>query len=61
MGKARAIILVSHGLAVVQEMATRVLWLDHGQKMQIGDPETVINAYTEFVNAPQTAAVMDEQ
>ena len=29
---ARAIILVSHGLAVVQEMATRVLWLTMARK-----------------------------
>jgi len=61
MSKARAIILVSHGLAVVQEMATRVLWLDHGKKMQIGEPEEVVKAYTEFVNAGTSAMVMDEQ
>ena len=61
MSKARAIILVSHGLAVVQEMATRVLWLDHGKKMQIGEPEEVVKAYTDFVNAGTSAMVMDEQ
>ncbi len=61
LAKARAIILVSHGLAVVQEMATRVLWLDHGKKMQIGEPEEVVKAYTDFVNAGTSAMVMDEQ
>lgn len=61
MKKARAIILVSHGLAVVQEMATRVLWLDHGKSMQIGDPAEVVKAYTDSVNAGASAMVMDEQ
>lgn len=61
MGKARAIILVSHGLAVVQEMATRVMWLDHGRVMQIGEPAEVVKAYTDFVHAGQTTAVMDHQ
>jgi ABC-type polysaccharide/polyol phosphate transport system ATPase subunit len=59
MSKARAIILVSHGLATVQEMATRVLWLDRGKMMQIGDPETVVKAYTDFVNAGSSTMVID--
>jgi teichoic acid transport system ATP-binding protein len=61
MAKARAIILVSHGLSVVQEMATRVLWLDHGKVMEVGDPEVVVKAYTDFVQASTSAAVMDDQ
>ncbi len=61
MGKARAIILVSHGLGVVQEMATRVMWLDHGHMMQIGDPAEVVTAYTDHVKARQSHSVMDEQ
>lgn len=60
MGKARAIILVSHGLATVQQMATRVLWLDHGKAMEIGDPETVIKSYTDYVQASKDAVVTDE-
>jgi len=61
MAKARAIILVSHGLTTVQEMATRVLWLDHGKVMEVGDPEVVVRAYTEFVQASTSAAAMDDQ
>jgi teichoic acid transport system ATP-binding protein len=60
MEKARAIILVSHGLATVREMATRVLWLDHGQLVQIGDPDTVVKAYTDFVDASASAVVMED-
>lgn len=61
IGKARAIILVSHGLAVVQEMASRVLWLDHGRVMQIGDPDEVVTAYTDFVQSGLSVAVTDDQ
>jgi teichoic acid transport system ATP-binding protein len=60
MKKARAIILVSHGLGVVSEMATRCLWLDHGHVMQTGEPQAVIDAYTEHVHAGSSAAVRDD-
>lgn len=60
IGKARAIILVSHGLAVVKEMADEVLWLDHGQVAGLGDPEQVIDAYTDFVKAGSSAVVHEE-
>lgn len=60
MEKARAIVLVSHGLSVVKEMATECLWLDHGRVVETGDPERVIKAYTDFVQAGSSAAVHDE-
>lgn len=60
MGKARAIILVSHGLAVVSEMATDALWLDHGRVMGQGDPRDVVKEYTDFVKAGSSAAVTDD-
>ncbi len=39
------VIMVSHGLAKVEEMCTRVAWLDHGVIQKIGDPHEVIAAY----------------
>lgn len=60
IGKARAIILVSHGLTVVKEMATNVLWLDHGRVAGLGDPGQVIDAYTDFVKAGVSAVVHEE-
>ena len=45
MGEGTAVLLVSHGLTKVQEMADRVMWLDKGSVKMIGDPEEVINAY----------------
>lgn len=60
VGKARAIILVSHGLSVVKDMATQALWLDHGRAIQLGDPEEVIRAYTEYVQSGRSSAVMED-
>jgi ABC-type branched-subunit amino acid transport system ATPase component len=39
------VILVSHDLVTVQELADRVLWLENGKLKQIGDPKEVIAAY----------------
>lgn len=60
MKKARAIILVSHGLSTVQELATEALWLDHGTVMGHGEPAEVIKAYTDHVKVKQSAAVLEE-
>lgn len=60
MGRARAIILVSHGLATVEEMATSTLWLDHGRVLGHGDPAEIINAYKDHVKARSSAAVTEE-
>jgi len=39
------ILFVSHSMAAIQEMCHRVAWLDHGRLMEVGPPETVIQAY----------------
>lgn len=56
MKKASAILLVSHGLAVVKEMATECVWLDHGRVMETGEPASVIQAYTDHVKASSSTA-----
>ena len=39
------VVLVSHDLATVAELADRVLWLENGKLKKIGDPKEVIAAY----------------
>ncbi len=39
------VVFVSHDLALVQEMCTRVIWIDHGRIKSIGNPADVISAY----------------
>ena len=46
----RTAIFVSHGLAQVQQICDRAVWLDHGQVRAAGDTEEVINAYLRSVS-----------
>jgi len=39
------ILFVSHSTGDVKAIADRVMWLDHGRMMDIGDPERVISKY----------------
>jgi ABC-2 type transport system ATP-binding protein len=43
------VVLVSHSLPTVRNMADRVMWLDHGRIKMIGDAETVVQAYQDSV------------
>lgn len=60
MTEARAIVLVSHGLGLIREMATEVLWLDKGKVRAYGDPTEVITGYTDSVQARTKAATNDQ-
>jgi ABC-2 type transport system ATP-binding protein len=54
----RTVVLVSHGLAGVQQMCDQAVWLDHGEVQQVGDTEAVVNAYLASVT---TAYRLDDQ
>lgn len=60
MTQARAIVLVSHGLGLIREMATDVLWLNKGHVMGFGDPAQIITGYTDSVQASTKAATNDQ-
>ena len=47
-GNGRTIVLVSHGLKAIQEMATSALWLHQGKVVEHGDPDDVVNSYMRF-------------
>lgn len=42
-------VVVSHNLNVIQEICERVLWLDHGRVMDIGDPGKIIGEYRKHM------------
>ncbi|MCB0965407.1 MAG: ABC transporter ATP-binding protein [Ilumatobacter sp.] len=46
----RTAILVSHGLATVQQVCDTAVWLDHGQVKAVGGAEDVINQYLRSVS-----------
>ena len=60
MEKASAILLVSHGLKTITEMATKCLWLDHGEMMGLGNCDEIVEAYKESVRAGSSTIVSEE-
>lgn len=42
------VLYVSHSLELVKQLCTKVIWLDHGQIVKIGDPKEICNEYYEF-------------
>jgi ABC-type polysaccharide/polyol phosphate transport system ATPase subunit len=53
MGSARAMFLVSHALASIEELCDSAIWLHKGELMLEGSPHEVIDAYTEFIGVKQ--------
>lgn len=45
--EAGAVFLVAHQLDVIKETCNRVIWIEKGRVKMDGDPEAVIDAYTE--------------
>ena len=56
----RTVVLVSHALGTIQELADHAIWMDHGQMRMWDDPETVVNAYTEFLEVQQDAVTLED-
>ncbi len=43
-------ILVSHSLAQIRRMATKVLWIEKGKQIDFGETEEICDKYEEFLN-----------
>ena len=49
--KNRTVIIVSHSIPTLKELCDQVLWLHAGQVKQLGEPETVLKEYGQFMQA----------
>jgi ABC-type polysaccharide/polyol phosphate transport system ATPase subunit len=56
----RALILVSHALATIEDLCNEVIWLDKGSLMARGNPSEVIAAYREFMNVRKSASTDED-
>jgi len=45
-----SVVLVSHDLDMVEELAGRAMWLDHGKSVMMGEPGDLISAYKKSVD-----------
>ena len=39
------VLYVSHSIESIKQLCTKVVWLEHGKIIDMGDPETICNAY----------------
>lgn len=44
-------LLVSHSLAQIRRLSTKVLWLDHGKQVAFGDTASICKEYEEFLKS----------
>ena len=49
LASGRTLLLVSHGLDLVEGVCDRVLWLENGHQRLVGEPRRVIDAYRQEV------------
>lgn len=47
--KNRTVIIVSHSIPTLKELCDKVLWIHAGEIKEIGEPETVLKHYVEFM------------
>ena len=56
----RTVVLVSHALGTIGELADQAIWMDKGQLRMWDEPEAVIDAYTEFLDVKQDAVTLED-
>jgi ABC-type polysaccharide/polyol phosphate transport system ATPase subunit len=51
--RGKTILLVTHALPMVERFCDEALWLDHGDKMGMGDPKRIVGAYVTAVEVSE--------
>ena len=59
-GGGRTIVLVSHALGTIQDLCDTAFWMHKGVLQRQGDPEEVIDAYTQFLEVGEDALTMED-
>ena len=59
LSRSGTIVFVSHALGIIREFCDRVLWLDNGETMQIGEPNQIVDAYRNRYVRPEFDLVRD--
>ena len=47
--KNRTVVIVSHSIDTLMDLCDRVMWMHDGEVKMIGEPETVLEKYEEFM------------
>lgn len=46
----RTVIIVSHSIETLEKLCTRVMWMNDGVIVEMGDPHEVLAHYKKFMN-----------
>ena len=59
-GENRTILLVSHALGSIKELCDQAIWMHKGELRMWDDPDSVVDAYTEFLEVGEDAFTMED-
>lgn len=49
LNRNRTVVIVSHSESTLRDLCDRVMWMHDGEIKRIGDPEEVLEEYSEFM------------
>jgi ABC-type polysaccharide/polyol phosphate transport system ATPase subunit len=59
--EARTIVLVSHALGSIRDLADQSVWIHNGEVAMFGDPDEVVDSYEKFLDiGEETPEVLEE-
>jgi ABC-type polysaccharide/polyol phosphate transport system ATPase subunit len=59
-GEDRTILLVSHALGSIKELCDSAIWMHNGELRMWDEPDSVVDAYTEFLEVGEDAFTMED-
>jgi ABC-type polysaccharide/polyol phosphate transport system ATPase subunit len=59
-GEDRTVVLVSHALGTIEKLCDSVAWMHKGELRMHAEPETVVHAYTKFLDVGEDAFTMED-
>jgi ABC-type polysaccharide/polyol phosphate transport system ATPase subunit len=59
-GGGRTIVLVSHALGTINDLCDAAAWMHKGELQMEGEPQAVIDAYTQFLEVGEDALTMED-
>ena len=58
--RAGAMVIVSHSMATLKDLSTRLLWMHKGEVVAIDEPDKIIEAYSKFLKVGDINAIMED-
>ena len=56
----RTVILVSHAMGAIKRLCDQAIWIEAGVLQMNGDPEEVVDAYSEFLEVGDDALIVED-